>query len=682
MDPSNFPSRMDVEFSSFLENDSGAPGDGGKRKRLCTGFSDYSQPQSTFYTQWASSETHSEPTSSAISRHYLEVQARSTAAVDFGDVSRQRVGNIQDQTLFQSHPNAPSQSHSSCQSLQSSLVEVVGATRQLYHQATDVQASLHPASNTYNSPHPSDSTFLHQPTAKSNIPHGSNSSDPYQLPDIGAACQNGFPEPTSDGSPRHGKSGDNEHKHISYEICFGLVGQIDLPRRVCGARAVPWAWSSLRTSNGRLNLVQINTAKLRVSSATLETIPAGRAIVKLNVQGPMTTVHSVHQSGKNDYMGLLDQETASTLEQICQEHDVDIRAYILHDRKSDSKNGSVTWGADIPIYIVLFGHSQDSELIGQSLSESSIFLQHPRYKGDLELYKNPQYLLAPGEEYPKIDCIDADSSSSWNDPLSERATLNEIRLDSIFDSARGPEEYSFIEPSPRLCTKLQPHQEKGLAMMNEKERGILQENDFTPLWSQTSSSSGRSWYRNCVTGAVKENPILCLGGLLADEMGLGKSLTVIALIAGTLDSMATQSTGQNRHRPLLEAEQCNRITLIISPKSTLHSWKEQFDKHTNGRIQVCYYTGKNRKSTVPAFLGYDVVVTTYGTVTAERNRRVKESCDEDQPLLASHWLRLVLDEAHVIRNASTKQCATVCALKARHRWCLSGTPIQNVSITK
>ena len=396
----------------------------------------------------------------------------------------------------------------------------------------------------------------------------------------------------------------------------------------------------------------------------------------------MTTVHSVHKSSNSEYMGLLDHETASALDHICQGYDVDTRAYILHDRKSDSKNGSVIWGASIPIYVLVFRHPQDSELIGQLLSEKEIFLQHPQYREHLELYKNPQYLLPPGQEYPRIDCIHDDPSFSYKEPANESENLKEIRLDDIFESAQGPEEYSTVEPSSRLRTSLQPHQQKGLAMMYEKESGNLQKHDFTALWSQTSTSNGRSWYRNCVTGAVKENPILCLGGLLADEMGLGKSLTVIALIAGTLDSMAVQSTEQFHHGPLLEAEKCNHKTLIVTPKSTLHSWKEQFDTHTNGRIQVCFYSGNKRKSAVPAFLGHDVVVTTYGTLTAERNRRVKESRDEDQPLLASHWLRLVLDEAHVIRNASTKQCATVCALRARHRWCLSGTPIQNVSITK
>ena len=375
-------------------------------------------------------------------------------------------------------------------------------------------------------------------------------------------------------------------------------------------------------------------------------------------------------------MGLLDYETASALGQIRQRHDFYIRAYILHDRKSDSKNSGTTWGASIPIYLVMYSHPEDSELIGQALSEDSIFLQHPEYIEVGTLYQNPQYFIHPGEDYPSVECVGTGPSNSWTEPSNECGTLKETGLDGIFESAQGPETYSIIEPSPRLSTTLQPHQQMGLAMMHEKESGNLQRNEFTALWIQTSTSNGRTWYKNSVTGSVKENPMLCLGGLLADEMGLGKSLTLIALIASTLDTIATQPTEEEPRSPLSQAEKRNRTTLIVTPKSTLHSWKEQFTIHTK-RIHVCYYSGNKRKSTMPALLSHDVVVTTYGMLTAERNRRAKQSCDEDQPLLANRWLRVVLDEAHVIRNAATKQCATCCDLKAQHKWCLTGTPIQN-----
>ena len=433
-------------------------------------------------------------------------------------------------------------------------------------------------------------------------------------------------------------------------------------------------WSNPFALNKRLTVVKINTAILRVSNATLESIPADRSDVKLEIQGLVTTVHSVCKQNSSDYMGLLDHETASALGQIRQRHDFYVRAYILHDRKSDSKISCKTWGASIPIYMVMYSHPEDSELIGQALYENYIFLQHPEYIEVGTLYQNPQYFIHPGENYPSVECMGAGSSKAWTEPSDESGTLTETGLDSIFESAQGPEKYSKIEPSPRLNTTLQPHQQMGLAMMHEKESGNLQRNEFTPLWIQTDTSNGRTWFKNSVTGSVKENPMLCLGGLLADEMGLGKSLTLIALIASTLDTIATQRTEEGPRSPLSQAE--NRTTLIVTPKSTLHSWKEQFTIHTK-RIQVCYYSGNKRKSTTPALLSHDVVVTTYGMLTAERNRRAKQSCDEDQPLLANRWLRVVLDEAHVIRNASTKQCATCCDLKARHKWCLTGTPIQN-----
>lgn len=651
------------------------------RKRLCIGLNNIAGPGFPYQAHWASSEISPEKPFYDASRYddsntvnVQALQAFSGSTVDLDYVSQQRVANnIWGQTLFQNYQNAlsPSPVHHS----QHSWLDVVKATTPSeYHQVPDIQPPLHPTLNACEFPYPPSSATSLQPTSTSNTQHGGDPPDQRHQSDVDATYLHEGQLLTSEGAARLQKSGDTGHADTSYELCFGLVGQArhEVYEHSCVL------WGRLLAFEHTLTISKINTATFRVSSTTLETIPAGHSAVKLNIQSSLTTVHFVHKKSDGDYMGLLDHETASALGQIRQENDVDIRAYILHDRKSDSKSGRLVWGASIPINIVVYGHAQDSELVGESLSEHNIFLQHPQYKEDLALYKNPQYLVRPGEEYPDIECMETEPSSLWTEPSDERGILSENRLESVFEAAQGPETYSNVEPSPRIRTNLQPHQRKGLAMMREKESGDLQKNDFIALWSQTSTSNGRSWYRNCVTGSVKENPVLCLGGLLADEMGLGKSLTVIALIAGTVDAMVRQSAEQCLDSSSSQPEQCNKTTLIVTPKSTLHSWKEQFATHTNyGSIQVCYYSGNKRKSTMPALLGYDVVVTTYGTLTAERNRRVKQSCDEDQPLLANHWLRVVLDEAHVIRNASTKQCAAVCALKARHRWSLTGTPIQN-----
>lgn len=68
-------------------------------------------------------------------------------------------------------------------------------------------------------------------------------------------------------------------------------------------------------------------------------------------------------------------------------------------------------------------------------------------------------------------------------------------------------------------------------------------------------------------------------------------------------------------------------------------------------------------------MDYDVVVTSYGTLTSDKSNK--------GPLFTSAWARVILDEGHTIRNAKTQTALAACELKAEIRWVLTGTPIVN-----
>jgi SNF2 family DNA or RNA helicase len=77
-----------------------------------------------------------------------------------------------------------------------------------------------------------------------------------------------------------------------------------------------------------------------------------------------------------------------------------------------------------------------------------------------------------------------------------------------------------------------------------------------------------------------------------------------------------------------------------------------------------------------------VVLTTYSVLASEylpSGGTAKRSFDQDclAPMHSIVWKRVVLDEAHVVSNRLTQQSRAVLALKARARWVVTGTPIQN-----
>ncbi|EPZ32474.1 Helicase, superfamily 1/2, ATP-binding domain-containing protein [Rozella allomycis CSF55] len=152
-------------------------------------------------------------------------------------------------------------------------------------------------------------------------------------------------------------------------------------------------------------------------------------------------------------------------------------------------------------------------------------------------------------------------------------------------------------------------------------------------------------------------------GILADEMGMGKTLQTIALIVSDL-----------KKRP----------TLIICPTVALLQWKAEFIKHAKPDIvKICIFYGQDRPTSADDLLEYDVILTTYAVVESSYRKqkygftRKKQKVFADSPLHKMNFYRVVLDEAHAIKDRTSSTAYAVFALTCDKKICLSGTPLQN-----
>jgi transcription termination factor 2 len=140
------------------------------------------------------------------------------------------------------------------------------------------------------------------------------------------------------------------------------------------------------------------------------------------------------------------------------------------------------------------------------------------------------------------------------------------------------------------------------------------------------------------------------GGILAHDMGLGKTIDVLHHISN--------QTGDNIGH-----------NLIVVPNNLIQQWGEEFHSYIEDINQHDFakYTTATRTANIREFR---VVVTTYDTLISDYRKNVGDVLD-------FQWTRVFLDEAHEIRNHKSIRFLVANYLKAKTKWCLTGTPIWN-----
>ncbi|KAJ3820759.1 SNF2 family N-terminal domain-containing protein [Lentinula raphanica] len=177
---------------------------------------------------------------------------------------------------------------------------------------------------------------------------------------------------------------------------------------------------------------------------------------------------------------------------------------------------------------------------------------------------------------------------------------------------------------------------------------------------------GKKWMKHREDSNLKRT-----GGILADDMGLGKTIQALACIVEGRPQKTDQEDGWDP------------VTLVVCPLALVQQWADEIAKITVG-LTVLTHHGTSR-ATDPGLLKHaHIVITTYDTLKSEcsayetrTNARSAKTTNIKDALFRVRWFRVILDEAHYIKNKITSAAKACVSLESKFRWALTGTPMQN-----
>jgi non-specific serine/threonine protein kinase len=190
-------------------------------------------------------------------------------------------------------------------------------------------------------------------------------------------------------------------------------------------------------------------------------------------------------------------------------------------------------------------------------------------------------------------------------------------LAQTLDGLRRPEGLAQVDPGAALNGSLRPYQQVGVR------------------WLYLLSRLG-------------------LGACLADDMGLGKTIQVLSLL------LVLKSETDGAAQP----------SVLVAPASLLANWAAEIERFAPGLRALIAHPSVLPAAELKSFetarlRDVDLVITSYGTLLRA-------------PWLAgTEWRLAVIDEAQAIKNPDAKQTRAVKKLRARARFALTGTPVEN-----
>lgn len=391
--------------------------------------------------------------------------------------------------------------------------------------------------------------------------------------------------------------------------------------------------------------------------------------------GKDSIIRVIDPMGKD--FGNVDVKTSLALAKVMDSRNPKFRTQarlLSRNRKTDEYPGKEC-SEYFDITINLYGPRNKAATVGKFLSQKNVWLRQPFMvdTGFEVINPHQQAVATPGTSNGGAH----GSSTMGPGAAYVTRTTEEIRSDvlGMFDSLEQSESLPEMSPDPHVTTELLAHQKQGLHFMTNKEKARIlseQEEANNSLWRLRYNANGQHTYYNVITGQEERvKPPEVLGGILADMMGLGKTLSILSLIVGSLHDAVQwgeeQSPEMDGKKTLMRN---SKTTLLVCPLSTVANWEEQIATHIEPGTLSCYiYHGCNRISDIDELAKFDIVITTYSIVSSEFTGRGKRR--DINLLFQTNFFRLVLDEAHMIREQATRQSQATCALSAQRRWAVT-----------